>query len=381
MREVKIIGAGMTNIGKFRDRTESDLGQEACLNAIADAEIDLRRIETVYCGHVFQGHVMGQRVTTRLGLGGIPVTNCENYCSSGATALREGWMAIQSGLYDVVLVFGVEKMTGKVTSVIAPDTEDIEGAFGLMMAALYAMRGLRHMAQYGTTREQIAMIPVKNHKMGCLNPRAQYRREITVEEVLNAPLVADPLTVLDCSPRGDGAAAVILCSGEAAKKYGSASKTVTLAASTLTSGVLEVTPTDMTFEDITWRAARQAYEMAACSPGDIDLAEVHDSFSVAELLRIEGLGLVPRGEGGRWIEEGRTSLGGVIPVNVSGGLLAKGHPLGATGIAQVCEIVWQLRGEAGARQVAGAKIGLAHCRGGTVVGTEGGACTVQIIKR
>jgi acetyl-CoA acetyltransferase len=380
MRDVKIIGVGMTKFGKFADKTESDLGQQACLEAISDAGIDMRKIEAAYCGHVFQGHVMGQRVITRLGIAGIPVTNCENYCCSGATALREGWMAIQSGMYDVVLAFGVEKMYGKVKSVIAPDIEDIEGDLGLMMAALYAMRGRRHMEQYGTTREQIALVSVKNHKMGCLNPRAQHRREITLEEVLNSRPIADPFTLLECSPMGDGAAAVIMCSKEAAKKLGVA-KTITLAASTLKSGIVEVEPTDMTFEDITWRAAKEAYEMSGYGPKDIDLTEVHDCFSAAEILRLEGLGLVPRGEGGRWVEQGKTSLGGIIPTNPSGGLLAKGHPLGATGIAQVCEIVWQLRGEAGLRQVEGAKVGLAHCRGGTVVGTEGGACTIQILVR
>lgn len=380
MQNVRILGVGMTKFGKYPALSASELGQQACLEAICDAGIDMRRIQAVYCGHVFQGHVMGQRVTTPLGLDGIPVVNCENYCSSGATAVREAWMAIQSGMYDVVMAFGVEKMTNKVTTVIAPDAEDIEGRFGLMMAGLYAMRGRRHMEQYGTTREQIAMISVKNHRMGCLNPRAQYHKEITVEEVLNARLVADPLTVLDCSPRGDGAAAVILCTEKVANEI-NRSRSLILAASSLTSGMVEIESTDMTFEDITWRAAQQAYAMADCDARDIDLAEVHDSFSVAELLRLEGLGLVPRGEGGRWVEEGKTSLGGIIPTNISGGLMAKGHPLGATGVAQICELVWQIRGEAGLRQVENAKIGLAHCRGGTVVGTEGGACTVQIVKR
>ena len=378
MRDVYIIGVGMTKFGKFLDKTATDLGQEACLDAIADAGIDSRKIETAYCGHVFQGHVMGQRVLTRLGIAGIPVSNCENYCSSGATALREAAISIESGMYDVALAFGVEKMYGKVNSVISPDIEDIEGDLGLMMAALYAMRGRRHMEQFGTTREQFALVSVKNHKMGCLNPRAQYQKELTVEEILNSRPVADPITLLECSPMGDGAAAVILCSGKAKRKLKN-SNAIKLAASTLKSGIIEVEPTEMTFEDITWRAAQEAYEISGFGPEDINLAEVHDCFSPAEILRLEGLALIPRGEAGRWTEDGKTSLGGVIPTNISGGLLAKGHPLGATGIAQVCEIVWQLRGEAGARQVQNAKVGLTHCRGGTVIGTEGGACTIQIL--
>ncbi len=380
MEKVKIIGVGMTKFGKFPLKSAADLGAEACREAIEDAGIDYRKIETAYCGHVFQGHVMGQRIFARMGLSGIPVTNCENYCASGAAAIREAWISIKAGLYDIAVAVGVEKMSGKVNSVIAPDPEDIEGDLGLMMAALYAMRGRRHMVQYGTTRKQIALVSVKNHKMGCLNPRAQRQKEYSVEEVMNSRMIADPLTILELCPMGDGAAAVILCSDRVAKKLGK-TKGITLAASSLKSGVIEVDPTDMTFEDITHRAALDAYETAGCGPGDIDLAEVHDGFSIAEILRLEGLGLVPRGEGGRWVEEGKTALGGIIPTNVSGGLLSKGHPLGATGVAQVCEIVWQLRGQAEGRQVKDAKVGLTHSRGGTVIGTEGGACTVQILMR
>jgi benzoylsuccinyl-CoA thiolase BbsB subunit len=380
MREVKIVGVGMMKFGKYLDKRISDLGREACWKAIQDAGVNPGDVQVAYCGHNRQGSVAGQRVLVELGMTGIPITNVENACSSGASALREAFMVIAGGFYDIALVIGVEKLYGKVQGALSGSEEDLEIDLGLVQPALYALRAKRHMELYGTTSEQLAKIAVKNHHNGCLNPYAQYQKEITVGEVLSSRLIADPLHLLDCCPIGDGAAAAILCSAEAAKKY--RGKAVTLAASTLSSGTIEsgYTGIELTKEELTIRAAKEAYEKAGVGPEDIDVAEVHDCFTIAEMTRIENLGLCKPGEAGKLIDEGATEIGGRIPVNTSGGLLSKGHPLGATGVAQVAEIVWQLRGQAGQRQVQGAKVGLAHCRGGSVAGTEGGSCTIQVLK-
>jgi acetyl-CoA acetyltransferase len=351
MREVKVIGVGMIKFGKYLEKRISDLGGEACWNAIRDAGVNPRDIQVAYCGHRRQGSVAGQRILAGLGLTGIPISNVENACCSGSSALRETFMAIAGGFYDVGLVIGVEKLYGKVQGVLSGSDEDLEIDLGLVQPALYALRAKRHMELYGTTSVQLAKISVKNHRNGCLNPYAQYQKEITVEEVLGSRMIADPLHLLDCCPIGDGAAAAILCAAEVAKKY--PGKGVSLVASTLSSGTLNSGYTDVEFtkEELTIRAAQEAYEKAGIGPEDIDLAEVHDCFTIAEMTRIENLGFCKPGEAGKLIDEGTTEIGGRIPVNTSGGLLAKGHPLGATGVAQVAEIVWQLRGQAGKRQV------------------------------
>lgn len=377
MRDVIILGVGMTKFGKFLDVSISDLGLKASWAAIQDSRIDPRRIQSVYCGHVYQGPVAGQRVMAKLGITGIPVINVENFCCSGASALREAWIYVGAGVYDVVMVLGMEKLYGKIQGTIVPDEEDLEGDLGLTTPSIYALRARVHMKEFGTTRKQLALISVKNHRNGCLNPNAQYQKEVTVEEVLASRPIAEPLNLLDCCPIGDGAAAIILCSADVAKQY--TTKPIKLAASTLVSGTLQSGYLNLAFEDINWRAGQEAYNIAGVGPEDIDFAEVHDCFTLAEILRVEGLGICKPGEYGPLLEKGYWDIGGKLPINPSGGLLAKGHPLGATGVAQVCELNWQLRGQAGQRTVEGAKVGLAHCRGGTVANTDGGACTVQIV--
>jgi acetyl-CoA acetyltransferase len=378
MNAVKIQGVGMTKFGKWLDRGIADLGAEAAVAAIKDADVPLGDIQTAYVGHVFGGPVAGQRIMANVGLSGIPVTNVENYCSSGSTALREAAIAVSAGLYEVALVVGVEKLYGKISGGILPDDEDLEGALGLVMAAQYSMRFRLHSEKYGTTREQVAMVSVKNHRNSVNNPNSQYRKEFTLEEVLASRPIVDPaVNLLDACPIGDGAAAVIVVSEERVKRYGG--KPVTLRTVALNSGKAQEEDADITFESITAEAGQLAFEAAGVGPGEIDVAEVHDCFSMAEVLRVEGLGLCAPGEYGPLIERGHWSMGGALPVNPSGGLLSKGHPLGATGVAQVAELTWQLRGDAGARQVEGARIGLAHCRGGTVYGTDGGSCTVAIV--
>jgi acetyl-CoA acetyltransferase len=378
--EVYVLGVGMTRFGKHPDRDAADLGTEAVRLAIADAGIDPREVEAAYCGHVYQGMVTGQRVLARVGLAGIPLANVENACSSGATAIREASLAIRAGEHDVVLAFGTEHLTSRFQGALTPDPTDVEAAVGLTMPGIYAMRARRYLEEFGATREQLALISVKNRRNAARNPLAHFRDPVSVEQVLGSRMIADPLRLLDCSPVSDGAAAAVLASAAARRRLGDG-RAVRLAASALRTGEVEAEPSSMTFEPLTRATAVDAYERAGIGPEDVDLAEVHDCFTIAEALRVEGLGLFEPGGYLAAVERGEADIGGRLPVNPSGGLLGKGHPLGATGVAQVVEIVRQLRGEAGERQVEGAKVGLAHCRGGKAAGVEGAACTVQVLVR
>jgi acetyl-CoA acetyltransferase len=380
MTDVHVVGVGMTRFGKHPDSDASDLGSAALHEAVADAGIDPRVIEAAYCGHVFQGMVTGQRILAQVGLAGLPLANVENACSSGATAIREASLAIRAGEHDVVIAIGTEHLTSKFSGALTPDPSDPEAAVGATMPGVYAMRARRYMEEFGMTREQLALIPVKNKRNAAQNPLAHFRKEITVEDVLASRPIADPLRLHDCSPVTDGAAAVIVMSDKAAKKYANG-RGIRLAASTLRTGSVDVEPTSMTYEPLTWKTAKEAYERAGIGPEDVDFAEVHDCFSIAEVLRVEGLGLFEQGQYPWAVERGEADINGRLPINPSGGLIGKGHPLGGTGVAQVVELVRQLRGEAGSRQIEGAKVGVAHCRGGKAVGIEGAACTVQILVR
>lgn len=379
MSGASIIGVGMVPFGKFPNRTVVDLAWPAVKAAIADAGIDPRRIQAAFCGTTFGGMMTGQRVLGQIGLSGIPITNIENACSSSSTALRQGVAAIRSGQHDVVLVLGVEKLTKFGGGVLPLELEDWDVSQGMMMPALYAMRAQRYIHDYGLTKEQLAQVSVKNRRHGSLNPDAQMREPVTVEQVLNSRPVADPFTLLQCCPTGDGAAAIVLVSDKLAAQVGRAP--IRVLASDLTSGRFTPGYRDMTIPEITVRGAHEAYEEAGLGPDDIDVAEVHDAFSIAELLYYEAFGFCGRGEAGRMIADGETALGGRLPVNPSGGLLAKGHPIGATGAAQVVEIIRQLRGEAGPRQVEGAKVGLSHATGGGITGFDHGACAIHIFAR
>jgi len=384
MRDVAVIGVGMTQFGKFPDIAIEELGRIAVWEAVKDAAIDPRHIDAAYCGNLMVGRITGefvccgQRVLERVGIKGIPVTNVENACSSGSTAFREAWIAVAAGTCDIALVIGVEKLTGAVSApLVATGVQTLKGAMGAILPGIWALRAKRHMREFGTTLEQMAMVSVKNYRNGALNPHSQSKRMLTVEEVLNGPMVAEPLTRNQCCPVTDGAAAAILCSIDKAREY--SSKIILVAAAELGSGTYQ-SQRNIAVDELETAVAHKAYEFSGIDPADMDLAEVHDCFSIAEIVRIEGLGLCKQGEGGRMVAEGRTEIGGDLPVNPSGGLLGKGHPVGATGVAQVAEIVWQLRGEAGKRQVEGAKVGLTHCSGGLVAG-DTGACTVIILKK
>lgn len=382
MRDVYIIGAGMTVLGKHIDRSLRNLGFEACLKAVQDAGISPKDIEAGYCGNALapaiQGETgVGQNVLWELGINGIPIVNIENACASGGTALREGWMAVAGGFYDTVIVVGVEKAVMPKGTMLNVGAGELETKLGDVFPGYFATIAQKHMERYGTTREQMAQVSVKNHFNGTLNPYAQFKKEFTLEEVLNSPVIADPLTLYSCCPNSDGAAAVIICSKEQANK--SKVQPVRIAASVLTTGTYE-NQRDITIWEVESRAAEEAYRMASLGPEDLDVVEVHDAFTICEIIHYEGLGLCKSGEGGRLIGEGATELGGRIPVNPSGGLLSKGHPVGASGVAQVVEIFWHLRGEAGKRQVEGATVGMAGIMGGNKEG-DTRACTVHILVR
>ncbi len=379
MRGVSVVGVGMIPFGKYPEKKLADLGWPAVKAAIRDAGVEPRQIQAAYSGTALGGMMSGQRVLGRLGMTAIPIANVENACSSSSTAFRQGVMAIRSGQYDVVLVIGVEKLTKFGGGTLPLEEEDWEVSQGLSMPALYAMRAQRYMHDFGLTREQLALVSVKNRRHGSLNPDAQMRKPVTLDEVLSSRPIADPFTLLQCCPTGDGAAAAVLCATSLAHQFRPAP--VQVIASDVTSGKYMTGFRDMTIPEITVRGAKEAYEEAGVGPRDIDVAEVHDAFSIAELLYYEAFGFCAHGDSGRFIESGATTFGGKVVVNPSGGLLAKGHPVGATGAAQVVEIVRQLRGEAGERQVEGAKIGLTHATGGGISGFDHGACSIHIFSR
>lgn len=378
LRPVSIVGAGMIRFAKYRDLSLAQLGQEAIRRLFAESGIPKSWIQVAYCGTATGGPLSGQRVLRDMGLTGIEIVNVENACSSGSTAFRQAWMSIGCGLYDVALVLGVEKLTRFGGGTIPLEMEDFEVAQGLVMPGLYAMHARRYMHDFGVTAADLARVAVKNRRLGAANPFAQYQKAVTLEEVQSARMIADPFTLLHCCPTGDGAAAVILCASQVAQQF--TSVPIRVVASHLTSGVV-IPQRDMTTPEITVRCARETYAEADIGPEEIDLAEVHDAFTIAEIQYYESLGFAPHGEGVRLLRDGETDLGGRIPVNPSGGLLSRGHPLGATGVAQIAEAFWQLRGEAGARQVNGAKVALTHCTGGGISGLDHGACSIHILAR
>ncbi len=378
MRRVAIAGVGMTKFGKQPERLLEELGREAILAALADAGLEPGHLQAVYCGNALGGGSVGQRVLANMGIDRLPVVNVEAACASGSVAVREGWLWIAAGLYDAVLVIGAEKLSDRFDGVVTLDREaEPETQLGLTMPASYALIAQRHLAEHGTTRQQLAEVSVKNHRHGCLNPHAQYQVKFTVEQVLASRLIADPLTLYQCCANSDGAAAIILVADNRATQM--PRSPVWILGSGLASGTSMRRVRDLTFSDIAARASQAAYAQARISPADVDVAEVHDAFTIGEIVACEALGFCQPGQGGPLVASGETALGGRLPVNPSGGLLSKGHPVGATGVAQIVELVQQLRGEAGQRQVPNAQIGLAHTLGGGVAALDGAACAVTIV--
>lgn len=381
MREVAIVGAGMTPFGELWQASLRDLFVEAALGALRDAGAD--RLDGIWVGNMSGGQFVGQEhlgplMADHLGMAGVPSTRVESACASGGAALRAAYFEVASGASDLVLAAGVEKMNdgADVTGVLATAADqESEVYHGVTFPGLYALIARAHMETHGTTLADLAAVSVKNHRHGALNPKAQFRGEVTMEQVMGSSLVADPLRLLHCSPVSDGAAAVLLCPLERAREF--TDRPVRIRASGMaTSAFALADRKDPAFLDAVNLAANRAYAMARLGPQDIHVAEVHDCFAIAELCVLEALCFVQRGRAGEATRSGETALGGRIPVNTSGGLKSKGHPVGATGVAQVIEIVEQLRGEAGDRQVRDAAVGLTQNMGGS-----GASSVVHIFER
>lgn len=379
MSDAYVVGVDMIKFGRFPDKTVPQIGAQAALLALDDCGLTIHDMEALYCGNLGQASGMvGQRILQEIGQTGIPVVNVANACATGATAFREGWAAVKAGLYDLVLAVGVEQMgKGLLGGAGGGSGISREGLLGSgTMPSVFAEAGLEHTRKYGTTFAQFAKVSVKNHHHSTLNPKAMYQIETPLEVVMNAEMISYPNTKLMCSVNVDGSAAAVICSEKKARELGLMKRAVKVRASVLTSDPWQ--ERDLVMPDVnscTRLAAKKAYEMAGLGAADIDLVELHDCFATAEILHYENLGLCGPGEAGRMIDEGQVALGGRIPVNVSGGLLSKGHPLGATGIANIYEVTTHLRGEAGKRQVEGARIGMTH-----VIGL-GSACGIHILEK
>lgn len=384
MRQVSILGIGSTAFGRHIGTPIEALAVQAAAQALADADVARTEIGALYLGNFISGPLNGQEVLAgmvadRLGLPNIPCTKVEGACASGGIAFRHAALAIASGQCDVALVVGAETMThasgAEVTAALncAMDNRS-DGASGLTFPGLFGMAWRIHASRYGTTRRQVSAVVRKNQSNGTRNPLAQMGAELTDDIIEQSPMICDPLQLYDCCPVSDGAAALLLVARDRAK--GSGRMPVDMLASVQTRGASRIAGhADLCSFDATVSAARKAYEIAGIKPQDVDLVELHDCFSIAEIVDSEDLGLIPRGQGAAWAAEGRTSISGDIPINPSGGLLAKGHPVGATGVAQIHEAVLQLRGMH-TNQVRDAEIAMTHNLGGTGI-----ACTVNILRR
>jgi acetyl-CoA C-acetyltransferase len=384
MREVAIIGVGMNKWGELWDKSINDIFVEAALEAIDDAGVD--HLDAMYVGCMSGGVFNGQEhlaslLSDYLGMGPIPSTRVESACASGGLAVKSAILEVMAGNTDIILAGGIEKMTDvtgdQATYALATAADqEYEVYQGITFPGLYAMMARAHMHKYGTTRNQLAAVAVKNHDNGSFNPLAQFPQKITIDTVLKSVMIADPLRILDCSPITDGAAAVIVCSLETAKKISKKQLVKVIGFGHATDSIALHSRNDLTALNAVKLAGQQAYKMAGKKPADIDLVEVHDCFTIAEIIVTEALGFFEPGKGGPAAESGLTARDGKIPVNASGGLKSKGHPVGATGAAQVVEVTKQLRGEAGKRQVKNARIGMTQNMGGS-----GGSSVVHIFEK
>jgi acetyl-CoA acetyltransferase len=381
MRDVAIVGAGMTRFTKQAELGHEGLAVVAAREALADAGVAASEVGAAFAASMGGGPAIGQRALRHLGMGGIPIVNVENACASSSTALVEATAWIRAGMCDVALAFGVEIVSVQAGPLDVPDTGTGQWVFatGLNLPAWYALKASRHMAEHGLTREQLAAVAVKSRRLAVDNPLAHFRSPVTAEQVLDSVTIADPLTLFQCCPKTDGASAVVVCSADFASSRGL--DPVWLRGLSLVSGQPVFSDRTNT-EDATRRAARSAYEQAGIDPVDVDVAECHDAFTIGEVLATEALGFCPDGEGGAWIAAGATAPGGKGPVvNPSGGMLSRGHPIAASGLAQVVEVVTQLRGTSGPRQVPGARLGVVHTMGASEFELDANACVVQVLEQ
>jgi acetyl-CoA C-acetyltransferase len=383
MRPVAVIGAGKTRFGAFPDRDLRSLAVEAGEKCLQNGHVNPSQVEAFYLGNFAGPSFTGQNhlapyISTALGIHEVPATRFEAACASSGSAFFHAVSGVGSGLYDLVMVLGVEKMTSqptpRVTEILA-SAGDCSGEIsaGSTFPSLFAMIARRHMHEFGTKREHLAAVAVKNHANGALNPDAHLRKVITIEQALAGKPVADPLNLYDCSLISDGAAAVIVTAADRARDF--SDKPVRVLGIAQASDYLALDQkADITTFPAVKAASRKAYKMAGVGPADIEFGELHDCFTIAEIIALEDLGFVPRGQGGPCSAAGYTARNGAKPMNTSGGLKSKGHPVGATGVAQICDLVQQIRCEAGDRQVARHSLGLAENLGGS-----GASCVVTIL--
>jgi acetyl-CoA acetyltransferase len=378
MSDVFVFGAAMIPMGKYKAASYAGLAVPALLGACQSADIELGDIGAVYCSHTFGGILVGQRIAREVGLGGIPIVNVENACSGGATAIHEARRSVANGEVDIALVIGVDKLTQLGGGTIPLVREDYEVQQGLVMPALYAMRARRHMHERGTRLEDLAAVSVKARFHSARNPYAMYRKETSIKEVLASRPVSDPLTLMQCCPTCDGAAAVVLVSDRYRRR--NPKRAMKIRSSVLHSGRVTGSFRNMLQPEITRNSVADAYREAGLGARDLDMVELHDAFTIAELVYYEALDLCPPGDAVPFLKSGATALGGKTVVNPSGGLLTKGHPVGASGVAQVVEAFWQLTGQAGQRQVDNARVAMTHVTGGGIAGLDHGACAIHVFE-
>lgn len=376
-RDVYVAGAAVHPFGKHHDLSAADLGYRAVSDLVAACGVEPDRIDIGFGGSVYGGSLLAQRVLQRIGVSGPPVYTVENACASGASAVHLAWQAVTSGAADCAVAFGAENLSAFGGGTLPLSTADVEISQGMVMPAAYAMRAQRYLHDWGASVDDLTAVSVKNRGNGADNPRGHFQAPVTAGDVEASRAIADPLRLMHCCPNSDGAAAVLLCTEGVARQLLGAP--VRLAASVVRSGKFSTGYRDMTWPDITDRAARAAYTQSGYRADDLDIVELHDAFAIAELLHAEALGIADRGKAYAAVAAGEFDRDGRVAVSPSGGLLSRGHPVGATGVAQICEIYWQLTGTAGAMQVHDARIGLAHVTGGGIYGVDNGACAVHIL--
>jgi acetyl-CoA acetyltransferase len=380
MRSVAIAGIGITKWGFCEDLEYYNFGGEAINKALKDADMGWNDVQAAFCASVYQGTGAGHQVIKEVGLTGIPIVNVENACSSFGSAFRLAFQSVAADIYDIVIAVGFEKMPRGPIPSTAFRRWELELGFNVQPAN-YANMAVEYMKETGVTIEDFSLVTVKNRKNGVLNPHARFQEGVTLEEVMNSRLIASPLRLLHCCPLGDGASAIILCN---VNKLKSKNKVITVAASTLTSGIYgeEYLPADIVGSvkfkrdvNLAELSARQAYEISGCGPENIDIVQAYDTVAPSELWDLEDMGFCKRGEAAQLLRDGAFDLGGRLPVNTDGGLISRGHPLGATTGGQLIEIVLQLREKAGPRQIRNVRVGLAHSMG------AGPNSSVTILKR
>jgi acetyl-CoA acetyltransferase len=377
MRPVFVAGAAVTPFGKHPGRSAADLGAASVVELLRKTGLAPDQADAGFVGSVYGGSLVAQRVLQHVGISGVPVFTVENACASGASAVHLAWQGIAAGVYDCVVAVGTENLSNFGGGALPLTTADAEIAQGIVMPATYAMRAQRYLHEAGANVDDLSRVSVKNRLNGSLNPRAHFQTEIGLDQASESRPIADPLRLLHCCPNSDGAAAVLLCSEDFAAELGT--PRARIRASVLRSGSFHTEFRDMTWPDITERTAKAAYEMAGLAPADLDLVELHDAFSIAELLHAEALGIAERGKAYRAVADGEFDRDGRVAVSPSGGLLSRGHPVGATGVSQISEAYWQLTGNAGELQVPGARVALTHVTGGGIFGVDNGACSVHIL--